>query len=66
MGISINQTLALSLPRACIMQTPPVSRCNDNTPSLPRNPEGTGSKTVPTASGTSEASITRMQFHLTC
>ncbi|KVI12393.1 Bifunctional inhibitor/plant lipid transfer protein/seed storage helical domain-containing protein, partial [Cynara cardunculus var. scolymus] len=28
LGISINQTLALSLPRACNVQTPPVSQCN--------------------------------------
>ncbi|KAL7586418.1 hypothetical protein Lser_V15G37770 [Lactuca serriola] len=28
LGISINQTLALSLPSACNVQTPPVSKCN--------------------------------------
>ncbi|KAF3457110.1 hypothetical protein FNV43_RR01767 [Rhamnella rubrinervis] len=28
LGININQTLALALPGACNMQTPPVSRCN--------------------------------------
>ncbi|KAI5395147.1 hypothetical protein KIW84_061662 [Lathyrus oleraceus] len=27
-GITINQTLALSLPAACKVQTPPVSQCN--------------------------------------
>ncbi|KAF5727056.1 Bifunctional inhibitor/lipid-transfer protein/seed storage 2S albumin superfamily protein [Tripterygium wilfordii] len=27
-GVSINQTLALSLPSACNVQTPPVSQCN--------------------------------------
>lgn len=27
-GVNINQTLALSLPGACNVQTPPVSRCN--------------------------------------
>ncbi|PWA85975.1 non-specific lipid transfer protein GPI-anchored 2 [Artemisia annua] len=29
LGISINQTAALSLPGACNVQTPPVSQCND-------------------------------------
>ncbi|KAJ8899311.1 hypothetical protein K2173_018285 [Erythroxylum novogranatense] len=34
MGININQTLALGLPVACEVQTPPVSRCNGvNSPS---------------------------------
>ncbi|CAN4093700.1 unnamed protein product [Withania somnifera] len=28
LGISINQTLALALPAACNVQTPPVSQCN--------------------------------------
>ncbi|KAK4482285.1 hypothetical protein RD792_009437 [Penstemon davidsonii] len=28
LGIAINQTLALALPGACNVQTPPVSRCN--------------------------------------
>lgn len=27
-GLNINQTLALALPAACNIQTPPVSRCN--------------------------------------
>lgn len=30
LGIAINQTLALGLPSACNLQTPPVSRCNGN------------------------------------
>ncbi|XP_031123003.1 non-specific lipid-transfer protein-like protein At2g13820 [Ipomoea triloba] len=35
-GININQTLAMSLPAACKVQTPPVSRCNAaNGPSSP-------------------------------
>ncbi|KAF2300169.1 hypothetical protein GH714_010319 [Hevea brasiliensis] len=91
LGITINQTQALSLPGACNVQTPPVSQCNaannspaippigslvpsdssddspktPNTPSLPSIPAGSGSKTVPTAGGTSAASLTRMQLHLT-
>ncbi|TXG72085.1 hypothetical protein EZV62_000664 [Acer yangbiense] len=28
LGVTINQTLALALPGACNVQTPPVSRCN--------------------------------------
>ncbi|CAK9160684.1 unnamed protein product [Ilex paraguariensis] len=35
LGININQTLALALPAACKVQTPPVSRCNGgNGPAL--------------------------------
>lgn len=30
LGININKTLALTLPRACNVQTPPVSRCDGN------------------------------------
>ncbi|KDP21430.1 hypothetical protein JCGZ_21901 [Jatropha curcas] len=100
LGIAINQTLALSLPGACKVQTPPVSQCNESAaspaispaispaslpaddtpetpntpetangppvpPSLPVTPAGGGSKTVPTARGTSAASVSRMQLHLT-
>lgn len=32
MGISINQTLALRLPGACNVQTPPISQCNGMVP----------------------------------
>ncbi|KAA8543261.1 hypothetical protein F0562_021244 [Nyssa sinensis] len=42
LGININQTLALALPNACNVQTPPISRCNGN-----------GSKTVPSTGGDS-------------
>ncbi|XP_060197756.1 non-specific lipid transfer protein GPI-anchored 5-like [Lycium barbarum] len=36
LGITINQTLALGLPKACNLQTPPVSRCNAaNGPTAP-------------------------------
>ncbi|MCE3050719.1 hypothetical protein HAX54_047940 [Datura stramonium] len=36
LGIAINQTLALALPAACNVQTPPVSQCNAaNGPSAP-------------------------------
>ncbi|XP_061975034.1 non-specific lipid transfer protein GPI-anchored 5-like [Populus nigra] len=29
LGLNINETLALALPAACKVQTPPVSKCND-------------------------------------
>ncbi|XP_047325408.1 non-specific lipid transfer protein GPI-anchored 5-like [Impatiens glandulifera] len=32
LGISINQTLALALPDACKIQTPPLSKCHDHSP----------------------------------
>lgn len=32
MGVNINQTQALTLPAACHVQTPPVSRCNGKNP----------------------------------
>ncbi|XP_058212160.1 non-specific lipid transfer protein GPI-anchored 5-like [Rhododendron vialii] len=44
LGISINQTLALELPKACNVQTPPVSECNaaNGPPTSPvGSPEGT-------------------------
>ncbi|XP_024968648.1 non-specific lipid transfer protein GPI-anchored 2-like [Cynara cardunculus var. scolymus] len=71
LGISINQTLALSLPRACNVQTPPVSQCNGvangPTPSsaksdkIPEAPTSTsqptgGSKSVPSTGGGGDAS----------
>ncbi|KAE8077065.1 hypothetical protein FH972_015669 [Carpinus fangiana] len=63
LGVTINQTLALALPSACNVQTPPISRCNaaNGPASSPvGSPEGLptdsptssstsgGSKTVPT------------------
>lgn len=30
LGIKLNQTLALSLPNACNVQTPPLNQCNGN------------------------------------
>ncbi|KAF9605092.1 hypothetical protein IFM89_013762 [Coptis chinensis] len=57
-GLNINQTLALQLPSACKVQTPPISQCNNaaspadapagasDTPS--DSVPGNGSKTVPT------------------
>ncbi|KAL9410635.1 hypothetical protein AB3S75_044417 [Citrus x aurantiifolia] len=78
LGVSINQTLALALPGACNVQTPPVSRCNeaadgpDMSPAGP--PEalpsddsaGTGSKAVPSTggSGASNALSVNAPFQL--
>ncbi|KAK1309749.1 hypothetical protein QJS10_CPA08g00332 [Acorus calamus] len=63
-GINVNQTLALALPGACNVQTPPVSQCNAATtpaqspnaaskdsPTTPSNPTPT-SPSTPSASGT--------------
>lgn len=36
LGINVNQTLALALPGACRLQTPPISRCNGQI-SLPKS-----------------------------
>ncbi|XP_076960016.1 non-specific lipid transfer protein GPI-anchored 15-like [Bidens hawaiensis] len=51
LGISINQTLALTLPGACNVQTPSVSQCNaangpptTSTPSPAASPEGSTSE----------------------
>ncbi|XP_073276837.1 non-specific lipid transfer protein GPI-anchored 15-like [Primulina huaijiensis] len=56
MGLNINQTQALALPKACSVQTPPVSKCNaaspSDSPSTPnspsqKTPSDGGSKVVP-------------------
>ncbi|KAJ0249017.1 Non-specific lipid transfer protein GPI-anchored 5 [Hirschfeldia incana] len=59
LGLNINQTQALALPRACNVQTPPVSSCNNgggsNADSPADSPKssgpGNGSKTVPVGEG---------------
>ncbi|KAF5768288.1 putative plant lipid transfer protein/Par allergen [Helianthus annuus] len=62
LGLNINQTQALELPRACNVQTPPTSQCNagspgssPTTPSSPNSPSGSGggANTVPSGSGSS-------------
>ncbi|XP_021300535.1 non-specific lipid-transfer protein-like protein At2g13820 [Herrania umbratica] len=59
LGITINQTRALSLPGACNVQTPPVSRCNDaNGPAAPPvssavSPPADGSDETPDTPATS-------------
>ncbi|KAI3806012.1 hypothetical protein L1987_21901 [Smallanthus sonchifolius] len=70
-GLNINQTLALALPGACNIQTPPVSRCTDGangpTSSTPSgSPSGSGSKTTPgTSEGTSNANTKNLPFYAT-
>ncbi|CAN8258445.1 unnamed protein product [Cochlearia groenlandica] len=60
LGFNVNQTQALALPRACNVQTPPVSQCNNgggstsDSPSESPNSSGpgnNGSKTVPVGEG---------------
>ncbi|XP_076887010.1 non-specific lipid transfer protein GPI-anchored 5-like [Bidens hawaiensis] len=72
LGLNINQTQALELPKACNVQTPPTSRCNAASPtdspsgttptSSPGSPSGKGSETntVPsTDNGSSDATSIR-------
>ncbi|KAL2530497.1 Bifunctional inhibitor/lipid-transfer protein/seed storage 2S albumin superfamily protein [Forsythia ovata] len=71
LGLNINQTQAMALPKACNVQTPPVSRCNaagspaaspDASPNSPNTePSDGGSKTVPsTGDGSSDATSTKL------
>ncbi|KAK1411152.1 hypothetical protein QVD17_37697 [Tagetes erecta] len=61
LGLNINQTQALELPRACNVQTPPTSQCDaaspgssPTTPSSSNNPSGSGSGSK-TDNGSSDA-----------
>ncbi|KAL1220663.1 Non-specific lipid transfer protein GPI-anchored 26 [Cardamine amara subsp. amara] len=47
LGIKVNETQALTLPKACHVQTPPASRCNEH---------GNGTKTVPGDKSSSDGS----------
>ncbi|GLT74336.1 hypothetical protein SLA2020_461410 [Shorea laevis] len=60
LGITINQTLALELPKACNVQTPSISQCNAPTGSPSASPSG--SRTVPssTTPTTSDSNNTKM------
>ncbi|XP_022550627.1 non-specific lipid transfer protein GPI-anchored 26-like isoform X3 [Brassica napus] len=55
LGINFNKTQALALPKACNVQTPPVSRCNEH---------GNGSKTVPGHRSSSRGSSIKVSFSL--
>ncbi|GLU07566.1 hypothetical protein SLE2022_245210 [Rubroshorea leprosula] len=59
LGITINQTRALELPKACNVQTPSISQCNAPTGSPSASPSG--SKTVPsTTPPSSDSNNTKM------
>ncbi|CAN7072419.1 unnamed protein product [Brassica oleracea var. botrytis] len=70
LGINFNKTQALALPKACNVQTPPVSRCNDDSsvksPTGPSNTSehGNGSKTVPGHRSSSRGSSIKVSFSL--
>ncbi|KAF8100655.1 hypothetical protein N665_0219s0029 [Sinapis alba] len=71
LGINFNQTQALALPKACNVQTPPVSSCNGgssvNSPigSSNTSEHGNGSKTVPGhRSSSSHGSTIKFSFPL--
>ncbi|KAL3828776.1 hypothetical protein ACJIZ3_017578 [Penstemon smallii] len=61
LGLNINQTQALELPRTCNVQTPPISQCNAVSPagspgSSPNSNTGSGSRTTPSSGdGASDA-----------
>ncbi|CAF2153492.1 unnamed protein product [Brassica napus] len=64
LGINVNQTQALALPRVCNVQTPPVSGCSNGGGSTADSPTdspnssgpGNGSKTVPVGEGDGSSS----------
>ncbi|PQP98966.1 non-specific lipid-transfer protein-like protein [Prunus yedoensis var. nudiflora] len=65
-GVNINQTQALTLPSACKVQTPPISRCSGSSPpgspsGAPTSPSGSESKTVPLPS---DGNYNKMAFPL--
>ncbi|XP_010466546.1 PREDICTED: non-specific lipid-transfer protein-like protein At2g13820 [Camelina sativa] len=78
LGINVNQTQALGLPKACNVQTPPVSRCStggggggstSDSPAESPNSSGpgNGSKTVPAGEGdgpSSDGSSIKFSFPL--
>ncbi|PWA85976.1 plant lipid transfer protein/Par allergen [Artemisia annua] len=49
-GLSINQTLALTLPGACQVQTPPISQCNASGPTSGPASAPTSPASAPTGS----------------
>ncbi|KAF8016759.1 hypothetical protein BT93_H2092 [Corymbia citriodora subsp. variegata] len=53
LGVTLNQTLALALPGACNVQTPPVSKCNAGSPQSSPSDISEGSKVAPSTAGSS-------------
>ncbi|XP_076928124.1 non-specific lipid transfer protein GPI-anchored 15-like [Bidens hawaiensis] len=68
LGLNINQTQALGLPKACNVQTPPTSQCNaaspGDAPTTPSTPNsGHGSNIDPSIdNGSSDAISTRVSL----
>ncbi|GAA0175406.1 hypothetical protein Leryth_018129 [Lithospermum erythrorhizon] len=50
LGVSINQTLALTLPDQCKVQTPPVSQCNNSVAEGPAGGPSKATSPVPVGS----------------
>ncbi|XP_010679071.2 non-specific lipid transfer protein GPI-anchored 5 [Beta vulgaris subsp. vulgaris] len=66
-SLNINQTLALTLPNACNVQTPPLSTCNAGSPagSPLGSPPGSGSRLTPTGGDSSDAKMSNSPV-ITC
>ncbi|XP_038706959.1 non-specific lipid transfer protein GPI-anchored 19-like [Tripterygium wilfordii] len=69
LGVTINETLALALPGACNVQTPPVSKCNvgspEGSPGDSTDPSGSGATGgSKTTTGTSGGNIIKMSLQL--
>ncbi|KAK1426372.1 hypothetical protein QVD17_15043 [Tagetes erecta] len=75
LGLNINQTQALELPKACNVQTPPTSQCDAATPtnspsgtttpsSSPGSPSDTGTQTntVPSTDNNGSSDATSIRF----
>ncbi|XP_015891519.2 non-specific lipid transfer protein GPI-anchored 5 [Ziziphus jujuba] len=59
LGITINQTLALSLPGACKVRTPPIAQCQAaNGPTASPAPSGSLSPPADSSDGSPEGAIT--------
>nr|ACN40219.1 unknown [Picea sitchensis] len=67
-GVNVNQTLALAMPAACKVSTPPLSSCkaagvpvppisSPPSPKVPSTGSGSGDKTKPTQPGSSPADV---------
>ncbi|EFH46539.1 predicted protein [Arabidopsis lyrata subsp. lyrata] len=57
LGINVNETQALALPKACHVETPPASRCNSGSSVNSHTEHGNESKTVPGEKSSSNGSI---------
>ncbi|KAK3190084.1 hypothetical protein Dsin_029645 [Dipteronia sinensis] len=64
LGVTINQTLALALPGACNVQTPPVSRCNVGSPEALPGDDTTAATGSKTETGTSNKETLKIPLQL--